>query len=251
MQGRKQRKRKVEIEVGFTLTPPSIKEVSDDVDSVENWETSEWGLILAKEEDYESFCPRQKKKTQKSPTHKLLSSYVKQKKDRRREMRQSHYLNQKVNANKRLERKKIKRMSELEPLSRSRKTEGHSKRKPQTKLERRKHVLRRDNLPKGVSEKLIELQNRELIPEDYELLLTLDETVKTTKTVERSVVDGLRQSTVKEKSKGELCTICMEAYKRGQKLTILTCNHRFHSSCIEHWLLAASDKCPLDGLAVA
>lgn len=45
-----------------------------------------------------------------------------------------------------------------------------------------------------------------------------------------------RDNKKREESGNEHCVICLEAFKDGDRLRILPCNHRFHSSCIDKWL---------------
>jgi len=47
-----------------------------------------------------------------------------------------------------------------------------------------------------------------------------------------------------EKDNEEICSICMEAYKKGDKLKQLPCKHEFHDSCIDRWL-NLKNACPL------
>uniref|UniRef100_A0A8C1ZWG3 Ring finger protein 128a n=1 Tax=Cyprinus carpio TaxID=7962 RepID=A0A8C1ZWG3_CYPCA len=42
----------------------------------------------------------------------------------------------------------------------------------------------------------------------------------------------------------DACAVCIELYKPGDVLTVLTCNHFFHKSCIEPWLLEHR-TCPM------
>ncbi|KAJ8276495.1 hypothetical protein COCON_G00082470 [Conger conger] len=42
----------------------------------------------------------------------------------------------------------------------------------------------------------------------------------------------------------DTCAVCIEAYKAGDVLSILTCNHFFHKTCIEPWLLEHR-TCPM------
>ena len=39
-------------------------------------------------------------------------------------------------------------------------------------------------------------------------------------------------------------TVCIETYRIGETVRILPCNHRFHKSCIDQWLLARR-TCPM------
>ncbi|XP_019643376.1 PREDICTED: uncharacterized protein LOC109484512 [Branchiostoma belcheri] len=91
-----------------------------------------------------------------------------------------------------------------------------------------------------------ELQRRDLTPEDYDMLLRLDERVEP-KTVEPAHVDGLETQVVDALVIGDSCAICMEHYELGQTKKILPCKHGFHIMCIENWLKNCSTLCPLDG----
>lgn len=84
-------------------------------------------------------------------------------------------------------------------------------------------------------------------PEDYEILLRLDERVQR-KTVNTSVLNSLPNVVADEKYLDEICSICIENYLRGQTLKILPCSHVFHSDCIEKYLQEFSIQCPLDNL---
>ncbi|BFZ05732.1 hypothetical protein BsWGS_08771 [Bradybaena similaris] len=104
---------------------------------------------------------------------------------------------------------------------------------------------------------LISLQHRDLTPEDYDMLLRLDDTVKP-KTLSENVLDKLRTEQIgpngPEQGAGDwepLCTICMEPYITGQVRKFLPCGHDFHTECIDKWLKNSSLNCPLDGLPVA
>ncbi|GKV43237.1 hypothetical protein SLEP1_g50552 [Rubroshorea leprosula] len=39
------------------------------------------------------------------------------------------------------------------------------------------------------------------------------------------------------------CTICLDSFKEGDKLTRLPCGHRFHSTCLNPWVRTCGD-CP-------
>ena len=48
----------------------------------------------------------------------------------------------------------------------------------------------------------------------------------------------------KEKySENYQCIICMEEFEKNEKVTLLPCDHIFHSNCIEQWLLKQR-SCP-------
>ena len=42
----------------------------------------------------------------------------------------------------------------------------------------------------------------------------------------------------------QTCAICLEDYIINDKLRILPCDHEFHTTCIDKWLLKNSSKCP-------
>ena len=96
---------------------------------------------------------------------------------------------------------------------------------------------------------LINLQNRDLTPEDYELLLRLDERVAP-KTVTQDILDTFKTDVVTESEVNETCAVCIEAYQLGQERKHLPCGHIFHQNCIDTWLKNSSLNCPLDGLSV-
>ncbi len=96
---------------------------------------------------------------------------------------------------------------------------------------------------------LINLQNRDLTPEDYELLLQLDERVAP-KTVTTDILASFKTEQVGEEHTCETCAICMEQYQLLQTRKFLPCGHVFHDTCIDSWLGNSSLNCPLDGLSV-
>ena len=88
-----------------------------------------------------------------------------------------------------------------------------------------------------------------MTPEDYELLLRLDERVAP-KTVKKGLIDNLLKDTATEEDTKEVCTICMDHYESGEERRYLPCGHVFHSQCIEQWLTNSSQNCPLDNMPV-
>lgn len=116
-----------------------------------------------------------------------------------------------------------------------------------------KHALHRTNVPTDIASDianiLINLQHRELTPEDYELLCRLDERVAP-KTVSKDVLSALETDLVSSESIGEICTVCMDPYEIGQSRKFLPCNHVFHAKCIDMWLENSSQNCPVDGLPI-
>lgn len=97
-------------------------------------------------------------------------------------------------------------------------------------------------------EQLLDLQNRELSPEDYELLLLLDETIPK-KTVSKDTFSSFPQTVLAQDLDTD-CPVCMSPMSAGEKVTTLPCNHQYHTPCIEQWLTMSSPNCPLDGLSL-
>jgi len=97
---------------------------------------------------------------------------------------------------------------------------------------------------------LLELQTRDLTPEDYELLLRLDESVKK-KTLTKTQCASFPSRAVDEEFVKRLasnpCSICFGDYEQGEKVRTLPCNgdHTFHSECIDQWLTTSGISCPL------
>ncbi|XP_067891687.1 E3 ubiquitin-protein ligase ZSWIM2 isoform X2 [Heterodontus francisci] len=96
------------------------------------------------------------------------------------------------------------------------------------------------------------LMNREIVSNDYDLLLQLDR--NRSSTVPGHIVLTLPLLIVKERSKllvpGQQCRVCLKAFRLRQQVRWLPCHHKFHKECIDHWLLHESNSCPIDGQAV-
>lgn len=95
---------------------------------------------------------------------------------------------------------------------------------------------------------LKDLQTRDLTPEDYELLLRLDEQVSK-KTIHQNKVESFETLVIQEEEEGS-CSICMCEYEKDEIIRVLPCKHKFHKECIDHWLTNNSTKCPLDGISL-
>ncbi|XP_043549373.1 E3 ubiquitin-protein ligase ZSWIM2 isoform X1 [Chiloscyllium plagiosum] len=97
-----------------------------------------------------------------------------------------------------------------------------------------------------------DLMNREIVSNDYDLLLQLDR--NRSNTVPGHIVLTLPLLIVKEQSKllvpGQQCRVCLKAFQLRQQVRWLPCHHKFHKDCIDHWLLHESNSCPIDGHAV-
>lgn len=113
------------------------------------------------------------------------------------------------------------------------------------------YELKSNDISDDFSRLLVDLQHRDLTPEDYEILLRLDDKVAP-KTISESALSSFDTLTLQSASTliGELCSICMEVYSESQSVKTLPCQHTFHCNCIDTWLSSASLNCPLDGIAV-
>jgi len=47
-----------------------------------------------------------------------------------------------------------------------------------------------------------------------------------------------------EKNDDDLCAICLDKYIKGEILSKLVCNHRFHKECTKKWLIS-KNACPI------
>lgn len=101
-----------------------------------------------------------------------------------------------------------------------------------------------DALTKAQRRLLQNLQNREITPEDYDLLLLLDETIEK-KEVDRSILSRI----LREEPAGDdvTCSICLGEIEVGKSASFLPCQHAFHKECVEGWLLR-KPKCPMCSL---
>ncbi|XP_018602123.1 E3 ubiquitin-protein ligase RNF128a isoform X1 [Scleropages formosus] len=64
------------------------------------------------------------------------------------------------------------------------------------------------------------------------------------KAIRQLQVRTLRQGDKEIGSDADTCAVCIEVYKPGDVVSVLTCNHFFHKSCIEPWLLEHR-TCPM------
>ncbi|EGG23187.1 RING zinc finger-containing protein [Cavenderia fasciculata] len=109
--------------------------------------------------------------------------------------------------------------------------------------------MRTRNSNTGLSQTQInDILNREITPEDYELLLMLDATVKP-KTCPLDLVYSLPTIRFTADCQYPQCVVCLGEFELNETLTILPkCKHIFHTNCISNWLANASKNCPVDGL---
>ncbi|NXN95285.1 RN128 ligase, partial [Rhinopomastus cyanomelas] len=67
---------------------------------------------------------------------------------------------------------------------------------------------------------------------------------KAKKAIEQLQLRTLKQGDKETGPDGDSCVVCIEAYKPNEVVRILTCNHLFHKSCIDPWLLEHR-TCPM------
>ncbi|XP_075934094.1 E3 ubiquitin-protein ligase RNF128a [Anarhichas minor] len=65
-----------------------------------------------------------------------------------------------------------------------------------------------------------------------------------TKAIRRLQVRKLKTGDEEITSDSHVCAVCIESYKAGEVVTVLTCDHIFHKACIEPWLLQRR-TCPM------
>mmetsp|Transcript_114085 Transcript_114085/g.317593 ORF Transcript_114085/g.317593 Transcript_114085/m.317593 type:complete len:430 (+) Transcript_114085:1-1290(+) len=94
-------------------------------------------------------------------------------------------------------------------------------------------------LPSQVSDLLF----REITPEDYDLLLQLDENV-VRPTASRASVDNLPAASQGDLM-GKSCPVCLAHFDCYDAVVKLPCQHLFHRSCIAKWLVERKSVCPL------
>mmetsp|Transcript_110036 Transcript_110036/g.206289 ORF Transcript_110036/g.206289 Transcript_110036/m.206289 type:complete len:365 (-) Transcript_110036:211-1305(-) len=92
-----------------------------------------------------------------------------------------------------------------------------------------------------------ELMTRDLTPEDYELLLLLDEGVKKAPTLSSGAAAAL-PSAVGTDWHGEACMICLCALEEDEDVRRMPgCGHMFHAACAARWLSDSKSSCPVCG----
>lgn len=101
-------------------------------------------------------------------------------------------------------------------------------------------------LPCGLTHREVySLLSREITPEDYEMLLRLDETVpKKGKATEEETSEALHPVSCGE-FMGKQCPICLTRYEKTDDVSALPCSHEFHRECICTWLSNYRKTCPL------
>lgn len=108
----------------------------------------------------------------------------------------------------------------------------------------------------GLSEhEVVELLYREITPEDYDLLLLLDEMVPK-KTLAPQALEKLQVVRAGQR-RHDSCGICLMPWQDGEEeeeedIVSVPCPaaHEFHRSCVTKWLTQCKNSCPVDHAAL-
>merc|ERR1719498_2095090 len=95
------------------------------------------------------------------------------------------------------------------------------------------------------------LQYRNLSPEDFELLCSLEESLKSPTIRKRNnyILTQLPKRKAHECNL-ETCSICLAGSMGDEDITELPCGHLFHTKCIEPWLTECRNHCPMCNVAI-
>lgn len=86
---------------------------------------------------------------------------------------------------------------------------------------------------------------REFNENDYELLLSLDESLQNKKGATEEMIKNLPIYIVTKEEDIKRCCICLCDMEEGTETTKLPCSHYFHQDCIIEWL-KINKSCPID-----
>lgn len=89
---------------------------------------------------------------------------------------------------------------------------------------------------------------REITPEDYELLLQLDEKVEKKPAASAESLSKLTRLSG-SCALGEQCSVCLTDFVAEDEVAMLPCKHKFHEKCVTKWLSECRSSCPLCGAA--
>lgn len=115
-----------------------------------------------------------------------------------------------------------------------------------------KRAPRRGFMPQGPfsAAQLHDLMTRDITPEDYEMLLLLDEGVNRPRMLSSSAAAAIPLASGTAWI-GEECRICLcELESEDDARALPACGHTFHAACVERWLSSSKASCPLCGAEV-
>jgi hypothetical protein len=91
----------------------------------------------------------------------------------------------------------------------------------------------------------LQLMTRDITPDDYELLLALDDNKNDAKKPLKKKKSTLKSEKLKVVDESNSsCSICLENFEVGATVKSLKCSHVFHSECLDKWI-EVSNACPL------
>ena len=91
---------------------------------------------------------------------------------------------------------------------------------------------------------LEQLQDRDITPEDYDVLLELHTVDNAPRTMAAAAVERFPSFRVGGAGAG-CCVVCLAELGPGQEARRLPCGHEFHRACIDDWLTQGADGCPM------
>jgi len=98
---------------------------------------------------------------------------------------------------------------------------------------------------------IFNMQSNESILHVLNLMNTIIEQREDQSTADKEDIDTFETGNFSDVEKNILeknsdyCTICQENYEKTSQIKILPCEHFFHCSCIDPWLLNCSNLCPI------
>eukprot|EP00794_Sanderia_malayensis_P015776 gene15776-17368_t len=116
--------------------------------------------------------------------------------------------------------------------------------------------LKKGNAMNGLAADVLQMQYRELTPNDYELLLSLDNSIpKKTLSYQSLQLIPKKKIIIKDIETDAVgcCCICLQSLDTDDSFVkkLPKCGHIFHATCIDTWLKAYSNVCPLDSVIVS
>lgn len=95
------------------------------------------------------------------------------------------------------------------------------------------------------TENVQSLQYRDINPEDYQMLLLLDQS-KEWPTLSASEFNMLVKRTCTDSEVGSHCAICLEKFTQETECVAMKCGHILHIDCGRNWLTNHRSECPID-----
>lgn len=103
----------------------------------------------------------------------------------------------------------------------------------------------------GLSEhEVLELMQRDITPEDYDMLLRLDASLPK-RTANKSILEKLRPVPFADRQHN-LCGVCLMHFELEDDILAVPCpgQHEFHRACISKWLVECKNCCPVDHVEI-